>query len=62
MGHARNYLTVDILRRVLEGYFGYNIFFVMNVTGAACCACCPGARRGPRPARAICPRSPRRRG
>jgi cysteinyl-tRNA synthetase len=32
MGHARNYVTFDILRRVLEDYFGYNIQFVMNVT------------------------------
>jgi cysteinyl-tRNA synthetase len=32
LGHARNYVTFDILRRVLEDYFGYNILFVMNVT------------------------------
>lgn len=32
MGHARNYLTFDIIRRVLEDYFGYNILYVMNVT------------------------------
>lgn len=32
LGHARNYLTFDILRRVLEDYFGYNVLFVMNVT------------------------------
>ena len=32
MGHARNYLTSDVMRRVLEDYFGYNIHFVMNVT------------------------------
>lgn len=32
MGHARNYLTSDVIRRVLEDYFGYNIHFVMNVT------------------------------
>ncbi|KAG2499369.1 hypothetical protein HYH03_002944 [Edaphochlamys debaryana] len=32
MGHARNYLTFDIVRRVLEDYFGYNIQMVMNVT------------------------------
>lgn len=32
MGHARNYVTFDILRRVLEDYFGYNCLFVMNVT------------------------------
>lgn len=32
VGHARNYLTFDIIRRVLEDYFGYNCLFVMNVT------------------------------
>ncbi|KAI9294736.1 cysteinyl-tRNA synthetase [Neoconidiobolus thromboides FSU 785] len=32
MGHARNYVTVDILRRILSDYFGYNITFVMNIT------------------------------
>ncbi|XP_039294913.1 cysteine--tRNA ligase, cytoplasmic isoform X3 [Nilaparvata lugens] len=32
MGHARSYITFDILRRVLSDYFGYKIFFVMNVT------------------------------
>lgn len=32
MGHARNYLTSDIIRRVLEDYFGFNVFLVMNVT------------------------------
>ncbi len=33
MGHARSYISFDILRRVLANYFGYDIFFVMNVTG-----------------------------
>ncbi|GLI68942.1 hypothetical protein VaNZ11_013467 [Volvox africanus] len=32
MGHARNYLSFDIVRRVLEDYFGYNCLMVMNVT------------------------------
>ncbi|KAL4430549.1 hypothetical protein ABPG77_005789 [Micractinium sp. CCAP 211/92] len=32
VGHARNYLSFDIVRRVLEDYFGYNCLFVMNVT------------------------------
>jgi cysteinyl-tRNA synthetase len=32
MGHARNYVTFDIVRRVLEDYFGYSCLFVMNVT------------------------------
>lgn len=29
---CRNYMTIDILRRVLEDYFGYSILFVMNIT------------------------------
>lgn len=32
MGHARNYLSFDIIRRVMEDYFGFNIFYVMNIT------------------------------
>jgi cysteinyl-tRNA synthetase len=32
MGHARTYLTFDILRRVMEDYFGYEILYVMNIT------------------------------
>lgn len=32
MGHARNYVTIDINRRILQDYFGYNITFVQNVT------------------------------
>ncbi|KAJ2964638.1 hypothetical protein NQZ79_g523 [Umbelopsis isabellina] len=32
MGHARTYLTMDIIRRVLEDYFKYDVLFVQNVT------------------------------
>ncbi|AMD19573.1 HCL578Cp [Eremothecium sinecaudum] len=32
MGHARNYVTIDINRRILEDYFGYDVDFVQNVT------------------------------
>ena len=32
MGHARTYLTFDILRRVLSSYFKYDVFFVENIT------------------------------
>ena len=32
MGHARNYVNFDVLRRVMQDYFGYNVRFVMNVT------------------------------
>ncbi|KAE9556057.1 hypothetical protein FO519_000691 [Halicephalobus sp. NKZ332] len=32
MGHARSYLSLDILRRVLSHYFNYDVMFVMNIT------------------------------
>ncbi|CDH13380.1 probable Cysteine--tRNA ligase [Zygosaccharomyces bailii ISA1307] len=32
MGHARNYVSIDINRRLLQDYFGYNVNFVQNVT------------------------------
>ncbi|CAK1551714.1 unnamed protein product [Leptosia nina] len=32
MGHARSYISFDILRRILSNYFGYDILFVMNIT------------------------------
>lgn len=32
MGHARSYISFDILRRILSDYFGYNIHYVMNIT------------------------------
>lgn len=32
MGHARSFISFDILRRVLEDYFGYNVLYCMNVT------------------------------
>lgn len=32
MGHSRNYVNLDVIRRVLEDYFGYNVLFVQNVT------------------------------
>ncbi|XP_050546636.1 cysteine--tRNA ligase, cytoplasmic [Daktulosphaira vitifoliae] len=32
MGHARSYITFDILRRVLQDYFCYNVEYVMNIT------------------------------
>ena len=28
----RNYVTQDIIRRVMTDYFGYDVHFVMNVT------------------------------
>ncbi|KAI9807134.1 MAG: hypothetical protein M1825_005852 [Sarcosagium campestre] len=32
LGHARNYVTTDILRRILVNYFNYHVNFVMNIT------------------------------
>ncbi|KAI1298976.1 hypothetical protein EDD11_006598 [Mortierella claussenii] len=32
IGHARNYVSLDIMHRVIEDYFGYNVLFVENVT------------------------------
>ncbi|XP_053680120.1 cysteine--tRNA ligase, cytoplasmic [Anopheles nili] len=32
MGHARSYISFDILRRVMSDYFGYNVLYVMNIT------------------------------
>ena len=32
LGHARNYVTTDILRRILRDYFKYTVRFVMNIT------------------------------
>lgn len=32
MGHARSYISFDILRRVLADYFGYRVLYVMNIT------------------------------
>ncbi|GAA5960637.1 hypothetical protein JCM3765_005884 [Sporobolomyces pararoseus] len=32
MGHARNYMAQDIMRRILRDYFGFEVNFVMNIT------------------------------
>eukprot|EP01134_Creolimax_fragrantissima_P006802 CFRG6802T1 len=32
MGHARSYISFDIVRRVMMEYFGYRILHVMNIT------------------------------
>ena len=32
MGHARAYLTFDILRRIVEDYFGYDMLYHCNIT------------------------------
>lgn len=32
LGHARNYVTTDVLRRIMRDYFGFDVKFVQNVT------------------------------
>ena len=32
LGHARNYVSTDILRRILRDYFKFQVDFVMNIT------------------------------
>lgn len=32
LGHARNYVSTDIIRRILRDYFGFDVKFVMNIT------------------------------
>ncbi|XP_070687265.1 cysteine--tRNA ligase, cytoplasmic [Pempheris klunzingeri] len=32
MGHARSYISFDILRRILRDYFKYDILYCMNIT------------------------------
>lgn len=32
MGHARTYVSFDILRRIMTDYFGYNIKLIQNIT------------------------------
>ena len=32
LGHARNYVSTDIIRRIMRDYFKYNVKFIMNIT------------------------------
>lgn len=32
LGHARNYVSTDIIRRIMRDYFGFKVNFVMNIT------------------------------
>lgn len=32
LGHARNYVSTDVIRRILKHYFSYDVKFVMNIT------------------------------
>lgn len=46
LGHARNYVSTDIIRRIMRDYFGFKVNFVMNITdvddkvGYAFCELC----------------------
>ncbi|KAI8834116.1 tRNA synthetases class I (C) catalytic domain-containing protein [Chytridium lagenaria] len=32
LGHARTYISFDVMRRIMEDYFNYDILYVMNIT------------------------------
>ncbi|KAK4221503.1 tRNA synthetases class I (C) catalytic domain-containing protein [Podospora fimiseda] len=32
LGHARNYISTDVIRRILQDFFGFKVNFVMNYT------------------------------
>ena len=32
LGHAKTYLSFDIIRKILERHFNYSVFQVMNIT------------------------------
>ncbi|CAL5871377.1 uncharacterized protein PFLUO_LOCUS5627 [Penicillium psychrofluorescens] len=32
LGHARNYVTTDIIRRIMRDFFKFDVHFVMNIT------------------------------
>uniref|UniRef100_A0A8C9GUP2 tRNA synthetases class I catalytic domain-containing protein n=1 Tax=Piliocolobus tephrosceles TaxID=591936 RepID=A0A8C9GUP2_9PRIM len=32
LGHARTYVSFDIIRRILSNYFKYDVFMVINIT------------------------------
>ena len=32
LGHARNYVSTDIIRRIMMHYYGMKVNFVMNIT------------------------------
>ncbi|TVY65506.1 Cysteine--tRNA ligase [Lachnellula suecica] len=32
LGHAKNYVSIDIIRRIMMDYFGFRVKFVMNTT------------------------------
>lgn len=32
LGHARNYVSTDIIHRIMRDYFHFDVTFVMNIT------------------------------
>lgn len=32
LGHARNYVSADIVRRIMRDYFKYDVKYIMNIT------------------------------
>ncbi|CAI6334666.1 unnamed protein product [Periconia digitata] len=32
LGHGKNYVSTDIIRRIMKDYFGFHVKFVMNIT------------------------------
>jgi cysteinyl-tRNA synthetase len=32
MGHARTYISIDMIRKIMTKYLGYDVFHVMNIT------------------------------
>lgn len=43
LGHARNYVSTDIIRRIMRDYFKFDVRFVMNITDVddKVCLCFP---------------------
>ena len=42
LGHARNYVSTDIIRRIMRDYFKFDVNFIMNVTDVDDKVCCRG--------------------
>lgn len=40
LGHARNYVSTDIIRRIMRDYFKFDVNFIMNVTDVDDKVCC----------------------
>jgi len=38
LGHARNYVSTDIIRRILMHHFGFNVYFVVRKVDSLYCS------------------------